>query len=72
MGKFLFPYDFVVLDMDEDFATPLILGRPFLVTAGIVIDVQTDTMSFTYVGRGWISVSLLPHRLQRLLSLIHI
>ena len=36
--------------MDEDFPSPLILGRPFLATAGAVIDVQTDTMSFTICG----------------------
>ena len=36
--------------MDEDFSTPLILGRPFLATAGTVIDVQTGTMSFTICG----------------------
>jgi len=34
VGKFLIPCDFIVLDMDEDFPTPLILGRPFLATAG--------------------------------------
>jgi len=50
MGKFLIPYDFIVLDMAEDFPAPLILGRPFLATAGAVIDVQTGTMSFTVCG----------------------
>ena len=50
VGKFLIPCDFVVLDMDEDFPTPLILGRPFLATAGAMIDVQTGTISFTICG----------------------
>ena len=37
---FIFPADFVVLDRDEDAEVPLILGRPFLATAGAVIDVK--------------------------------
>ena len=36
--------------MDEDFPAPLILGQPFLAIAGVVIDVQTYTMSFTIYG----------------------
>src|SRR5262249_21568528 len=40
VDKFLFPIDFVVLDMDESFKTPLILGRPFLATARALIDVE--------------------------------
>ncbi|KAL0341409.1 UNVERIFIED_CONTAM: hypothetical protein Sradi_4657700 [Sesamum radiatum] len=32
VGKFVIPVDFVVLDMEEDANTPLILGRPFLAT----------------------------------------
>ncbi|XP_073269608.1 uncharacterized protein [Primulina huaijiensis] len=40
VGKFIFPGDFVVLDMEEDRETPLILGRPFLATGNAVIDVQ--------------------------------
>ncbi|KAK5771687.1 hypothetical protein PVK06_047924 [Gossypium arboreum] len=39
VDKFIFPVDFVVLDMDEDVKVPLILGRPFLATARAVIDV---------------------------------
>ena len=39
VGKFLIPCNFIVLDMAEDFPAPLILGRPFLATAGAVIDV---------------------------------
>src|SRR4051812_41789003 len=36
---FIFPVDFVVLDMEEDRNIPLILGRPFLRTARTIIDV---------------------------------
>ncbi|GKD39334.1 mitochondrial proton/calcium exchanger protein-like protein isoform X1, partial [Tanacetum coccineum] len=30
IGKFIFPVDFLILDMPEDIKVPLILGRPFL------------------------------------------
>ncbi|GKA27650.1 hypothetical protein Tco_0713818 [Tanacetum coccineum] len=33
IGKFIFPVDFIILDMPEDIRVPLILGRPFLSTA---------------------------------------
>ncbi|GJW29068.1 pentatricopeptide repeat-containing protein [Tanacetum coccineum] len=33
VGKFTFPMDFVILEMEEDSKVPLILGRPFLHTA---------------------------------------
>ncbi|KAK5824706.1 hypothetical protein PVK06_019487 [Gossypium arboreum] len=39
IDKFIFPVDFVVLDMDEDVEVPLILGLPFLANARAVIDV---------------------------------
>ncbi|KAI3807842.1 hypothetical protein L1987_23777 [Smallanthus sonchifolius] len=39
VGKFVFPMDFVILDMEVDDRVPLILGRPFLRTAKAVIDV---------------------------------
>ncbi|GKC56272.1 reverse transcriptase domain-containing protein [Tanacetum coccineum] len=37
VGKFTFPTDFVILEMEEDSKVPLILGRPFLHTADAVI-----------------------------------
>ncbi|GKE48898.1 hypothetical protein Tco_1480156 [Tanacetum coccineum] len=39
IGKFVFPIDFIILDMPEDIKVPLILGRPFLSTARAKIDV---------------------------------
>ncbi|KAA3464785.1 RNA-directed DNA polymerase (Reverse transcriptase), Ribonuclease H-like protein [Gossypium australe] len=39
IDKFIFPIDFVVLDMDEDIEVPLILGRPFLTTARAVVNI---------------------------------
>ncbi|XP_073149333.1 uncharacterized protein [Henckelia pumila] len=38
--KFIYPVDFVVLDMDEDYEVPMILGRPFLATSRALIDVE--------------------------------
>ncbi|XP_075674887.1 uncharacterized protein LOC142644092 [Castanea sativa] len=40
VDKFIFPADFIVLDMDEDEEIPLILGPPFLATGRTLIDVQ--------------------------------
>ncbi|GJU57146.1 reverse transcriptase domain-containing protein [Tanacetum coccineum] len=37
VGKFTFPADFVILEMEEDSKVPFILGRPFLHTADEVI-----------------------------------
>ncbi|GKA40003.1 DNA/RNA polymerases superfamily protein [Tanacetum coccineum] len=39
IDKFVFPIDFIVLDMLEDIKVSLILGRPFLSTAHAKIDV---------------------------------
>ncbi|GKB22628.1 reverse transcriptase domain-containing protein [Tanacetum coccineum] len=39
IDKFIFLIDFVILDMQEDFKIPIILGRPFLETAQAMIDV---------------------------------
>ncbi|KAG7578989.1 Retrotransposon gag domain [Arabidopsis thaliana x Arabidopsis arenosa] len=39
-GNVEVPTDFIVLEMDEEPKDPLILGRPFLATAGAVIDVK--------------------------------
>ena len=38
--KFIFPADFIVLDMEADKEIPIILGRPFLATSRALIDVQ--------------------------------
>ena len=40
VDKFIFPADFIVLDMEEDKEIPIILGRPFLTTGRTMIDVQ--------------------------------
>ncbi|GJT71161.1 gag-pol polyprotein [Tanacetum coccineum] len=39
IGTFVFPVDFIILDMPEDVNVPLILGRPFLATTHSKVDV---------------------------------
>nr|GEV78183.1 reverse transcriptase domain-containing protein [Tanacetum cinerariifolium] len=45
VGKFTFPADFVILEMEEDSEVPLILGRPFLHTANAVIRVKQKQLN---------------------------
>jgi hypothetical protein len=45
------PMDFVVLEMDVCRQTPLILGRPFLSTAGTMIDVATRIINLNISGK---------------------
>ncbi|XP_016207408.1 uncharacterized protein LOC107647872 [Arachis ipaensis] len=44
VGKFIFPVDFVILDIDEEGSDSIILGRPFLATARAIIDVEKGEM----------------------------
>ena len=46
VGDFYVAIDFVVLDMAEDCRTKIILGRPFLATAGCKIDVKEGRLTF--------------------------
>ena len=43
--KFIYPVDFVVLDMGDDNEVPLILGRPFLATGRALIDVEAGCLT---------------------------
>ncbi|GJS63112.1 reverse transcriptase domain-containing protein [Tanacetum coccineum] len=45
VGKFTFPADFVILKMEEDSKVPLILERPFLHTADVVIRVKQKQLN---------------------------
>ncbi|XP_057984772.1 uncharacterized protein LOC131169607, partial [Hevea brasiliensis] len=45
VGKFFIPVNFIVLEMEEDVKIPIILGRPFLVTAGAIIDVKNGRLT---------------------------
>ncbi|GJU82857.1 reverse transcriptase domain-containing protein [Tanacetum coccineum] len=44
VGKFVFPIDFIILQMEEDDRVPLILGRPFLHTANAIIRVKNKEL----------------------------
>ncbi|GJV20934.1 hypothetical protein Tco_1369954 [Tanacetum coccineum] len=46
IDTFIFPMDFVVLDMKEDHKIPIILGRSFLAIAHAMIDVFNKKISF--------------------------
>ncbi|GJU39582.1 reverse transcriptase domain-containing protein [Tanacetum coccineum] len=54
VGKFTFPVDFVILEMEEDSKVSLILGRPFLHTADAVIRVKQKQLNLR-VGTRMIS-----------------
>ncbi|GJZ39490.1 reverse transcriptase domain-containing protein [Tanacetum coccineum] len=45
VGKLTFPVDFVILEMEKDSKVPLILGRPFLHTADVVIRVKQKQLN---------------------------
>ncbi|XP_074289326.1 uncharacterized protein LOC141614480 [Silene latifolia] len=57
VGKFFIPVDFVVINMTEDSRIPIILGRPFLHTAGAVINVRYESITFN-IGDDTITFSL--------------
>ena len=40
VGKFIFPMDFGVIDIEEDKQVPLLLGRPFLAIGAALMDVK--------------------------------
>ena len=40
VGNFIFPVDFVVIDIEEDKQVPLLLGRPFLAIGATLINVR--------------------------------
>ncbi|XP_010451723.1 PREDICTED: uncharacterized protein LOC104733896 [Camelina sativa] len=49
VGSVDVPTDFVVLEMDVEQVDPLILGRPFLATAGAMIDVRNKKIDLKLV-----------------------
>ncbi|XP_013589207.1 PREDICTED: uncharacterized protein LOC106297531 [Brassica oleracea var. oleracea] len=51
VGNCEIPTDFVVLKMDEEPTDPLILGRPFLATAGAVVNVKEGKIDL-HLGKG--------------------
>ena len=45
VGKFFFPIDFIILDIEEDSQVPLLLGRTFLATGAALIDMQKGVLT---------------------------
>ena len=45
VGKFIFPMDFVVIDIEEDKKILLFLGRPFLPSSAVLIDVKKEELT---------------------------
>ena len=45
VGKFIFPMDFVVIDIKEDKQIPLLQGRPFLAIGAALIDVKKGELT---------------------------
>ncbi|XP_020262743.1 uncharacterized protein LOC109838731 [Asparagus officinalis] len=50
VGKFFIPVDFVILEIQEDSHFLIILGRPFLATAGAIINVKNERLSLNIGG----------------------
>ncbi|KHN35650.1 hypothetical protein glysoja_031002, partial [Glycine soja] len=44
---FTFPVDFVIMDIEEDTDIPLILGRPFMLTANYVVDIGNGNLELS-------------------------
>ncbi|XP_071728851.1 uncharacterized protein [Rutidosis leptorrhynchoides] len=51
VGELEFPEDFVVVDMPEDKVVPIVLGRPFLATAGTLTDWRTCKLILRDIGK---------------------
>ncbi|KAL7597527.1 hypothetical protein Lser_V15G21750 [Lactuca serriola] len=45
VDKFVFPADFIILDMEADPQVPIILGRPFLNTASSIVDMRDSKLT---------------------------
>ncbi|XP_042460370.1 uncharacterized protein LOC122043869 [Zingiber officinale] len=57
VGGCVIPMDFIIMDIKEDPKIPIILGRPFLVTAGALIDVKNHKLSLE-IGKDRIEFDL--------------
>jgi hypothetical protein len=57
VGEIYVPTDFVVMEMEEDNQIPILLGRPFLATAGAIIDVKHGKLAFN-VGKETVEFEL--------------
>ena len=48
IDTFIFPANFVVMDIEEDEAIPLIIGRPFLRNVRALIDVHKGKLTIRF------------------------
>ncbi|XP_057984621.1 uncharacterized protein LOC131169411 [Hevea brasiliensis] len=67
VGKFFIPFDFVVLEIEEDIQIPIILRRPFMANAGAIIDVKNGQLTLK-VGDEEVEFNLfsaIKHKLER-------
>ncbi|XP_071699475.1 uncharacterized protein [Rutidosis leptorrhynchoides] len=51
VGEMEFPVDFVIVHIKEDPVVPLVLGRPFLTTAGSFFDFRTRKLTLRDKGK---------------------
>ncbi|XP_021765436.1 uncharacterized protein LOC110729952 [Chenopodium quinoa] len=70
VGRVFVPCDFVVMEMEEDSRVPLILGRPFLNTAGVMIDMKEGRLTLN-VGDEKISFSFSQTLKKPLIDEVH-
>ena len=45
VGKFVFPMDFIVINIEKDKQVQLLLGRPFLAIGAALIDVKKGELT---------------------------
>ena len=57
VDKLIFLVDFMVLDMEEDIESPIILGRPFLVIGQVLINVKNGELTLK-VGKDQLKFNL--------------
>ena len=61
INELVFPTNFYVLDMDDDFSpdpSPLLLDRPFFSTVQTKIDIHKGTLSIEFDEKLFISIFL--------------
>ncbi|XP_057993070.1 uncharacterized protein LOC131174049 [Hevea brasiliensis] len=57
VGKLFIPVDFVVLDIEENIQIYIILGRPFLATIRVIMDIKNGRLTLK-VGEGEVEFNL--------------
>jgi hypothetical protein len=61
----LIPVDFLVMDVECHASCPIILGRPFLRTAGAIIDMREGTIKYQFpLNKG---IEHFPRKIKKLI-----